>query len=80
MRAQSVAAYPPFVAQDHFTTLIEQEMAKCEKSALRVTLGDSLRHAKVQGAYEGLEMALKLYREAIKRDIVGDIDHDKEAA
>ena len=55
-------------------------MAKTEKSALRVTLGDSLRHAKVQGTYEGLEMALKLYREAIKRDIVGDIDHDKEAA
>ena len=66
------------MAKDHFTTLIEKAQADCGTAMLGLPLGESLRHAELKGKYQGLTAALELYRQSIKIDATGDVDHDRD--
>lgn len=59
-------------AQSHFEKLIDAEMEKLLQASIRSPAGDSHAHATLQGRYQGLDQAKKLYREAARIDIEQD--------
>ena len=58
----------------HFEVEIDKAMKKAAYDSLQIALGDSHNHARIKGVYEGLQMALRIYRDAAKIDIEGDRD------
>lgn len=60
----------------NFQKLVEAEKRKLQEEMFGLKLdGDlALKHAKLVGKFAGLDLAMKLYRDALNQDVIEDRD------
>lgn len=68
MNAKNAANAPSRMATTHFERILRDKMAEAQQALMAAPMGDVHRHCFIKGQHEGLESALKAYREALKID------------